>query len=153
MVDTFTPRRILVATDFSEGSKVALRLAAQLARAAGGRLFVAHVLTLHGGDPVEAEEKMPGWVPAEFADLVEERRLERALTAELGILQAAREVEADLIVLGTHGRRGLAHVFLGSTAERVVQLASIPVLTVRHPDHCFEHPERKTSPAKKETSS
>ena len=149
MADTFTPRRILVATDFSDGSLVALRFAAQLARATGGRLHVAHILTLHGGDPAAAEERMPTWVPADIADLVEERRLERALTAELGILQAARDVHADLIVIGTHGRKGLAHVFVGSTAERVVQLAPIPVLTVRHPDHVFACPEHK----KKEASS
>jgi hypothetical protein len=47
------------------------------------------------------------------------------------ILAAAAEMGADLVVVGTHGRRGLAHVILGSVAERVVQLSPVPVLTVR----------------------
>jgi nucleotide-binding universal stress UspA family protein len=47
------------------------------------------------------------------------------------ILAAAAEVSAELVVVGTHGRRGLAHVVLGSVAERVVQLSPVPVLTVR----------------------
>ncbi len=46
------------------------------------------------------------------------------------IVQRARDIGADLIVIGTHGRRGLAHVMLGSVAERVVQHAACPVLTV-----------------------
>ncbi len=149
MSDTHALRRILVATDFSEGSLVALREAAVLARAAQARITVAHVLTLHGGDPVSAEEQLPGWVPADVAGLVDERRIERALTAELGILQAARDVHADLIVVGTHGRKGLAHVLVGSTAERVVQLAAVPVLTVRHPDHAFARPVLESRPAGK----
>jgi nucleotide-binding universal stress UspA family protein len=49
------------------------------------------------------------------------------------IVQRAREIGADLIVIGTHGRRGIAHVVLGSVAERVVQHAPCPVLTVPVP--------------------
>ena len=47
------------------------------------------------------------------------------------IVDEAESVNADLIAMGTHGRTGLAHLFLGSTAERVVQNAACPVLTVR----------------------
>ena len=47
---------------------------------------------------------------------------------------------ATLIVMGTHGRTGLAHVLMGSVAERVVQKAPCPVLTIRHPDRKFKHP-------------
>ncbi len=50
------------------------------------------------------------------------------------IVKAAREVEADLIVMGTHGRHGLSHLLLGSVAERVVRTAPAPVFTVRHPE-------------------
>ncbi|MGL4464470.1 MAG: universal stress protein, partial [Planctomycetia bacterium] len=49
----------------------------------------------------------------------------------------AKEIEADLLVLATHGRTGLAHFLLGSVAERVVRTAPCPVLTVRHPEHEF----------------
>jgi nucleotide-binding universal stress UspA family protein len=58
----------------------------------------------------------------------------------LEIIHAARTEAVDLIVLGTHGRTGLAHVLLGSVAERVVQKAGCAVLTVRHPDRRFKHP-------------
>jgi len=51
------------------------------------------------------------------------------------IVRVAREENADLIVMGTHGRTGLQHVLLGSVAEKVVRLASCPVLTVRYKSH------------------
>jgi nucleotide-binding universal stress UspA family protein len=56
------------------------------------------------------------------------------------IIAAAREEEADLIVMGTHGRTGLAHALIGSVAEKVVRKAPCPVLTVRHPKMKFEMP-------------
>jgi nucleotide-binding universal stress UspA family protein len=58
----------------------------------------------------------------------------------LEIIRYAKENNIDLIVLGTHGRSGLAHVLLGSVAERVVRIAPCPVLTVRHPEHEFVMP-------------
>lgn len=56
------------------------------------------------------------------------------------IVTAAREETVDLIVIGTHGRTGLAHMLIGSTAERVVRTAPCPVLTVKHPEHEFVMP-------------
>ena len=56
------------------------------------------------------------------------------------IVRFAREKDIDLIVMGTHGHTGLAHLFLGSVAEKVVRRAPCPVLTVRHPEHEFVHP-------------
>jgi len=56
------------------------------------------------------------------------------------IVRFARELDVDLIVMGTHGHRGLAHVLLGSVTEKVVRKAPCPVLTVRHPEHEFVHP-------------
>jgi nucleotide-binding universal stress UspA family protein len=58
----------------------------------------------------------------------------------LEIIHAAQTDGADLIVMGTHGRTGIAHVLMGSVAERVVQKAHCPVLTIRHPDRKFKHP-------------
>jgi nucleotide-binding universal stress UspA family protein len=57
------------------------------------------------------------------------------------IVDYAREHGIDLIVMGTHGRGALAHLMMGSVAERVVRLASCPVLTVRHPEHEFVRPD------------
>lgn len=56
------------------------------------------------------------------------------------IVRMARVQDVDLIVMGTHGRTGLAHVLIGSTAEKVVRLAPCPVLTVKHPEQKFIMP-------------
>jgi nucleotide-binding universal stress UspA family protein len=55
----------------------------------------------------------------------------------LEIIQAARDGGVELIIMGTHGRTGLAHVLIGSVAEKVVREAPCPVLTVKHPEHEF----------------
>ena len=54
-------------------------------------------------------------------------------SAESAILEVATEQRADLIVMGTHGRQGLSHALLGSVAEKVVRLSTVPVLTARLP--------------------
>jgi nucleotide-binding universal stress UspA family protein len=64
----------------------------------------------------------------------------RTGTPFLEIVTAARELDSDLIVVGTHGRTGLAHVMIGSVAEKVVRKAPCPVLTVKHPEHEFVMP-------------
>ena len=138
------PRRILAGTDFSEASRHALERAADLARGVGAEVHLVHVLALHDADPAVASDSLMSAVPPEVEDVVVDRQVVRALRPELGLLRAAREVEADLIVLGTHGRTGLQHIILGSVASRVVQLASCPVLTVRQPGHTFVHPEEVT---------
>ena len=51
------------------------------------------------------------------------------------ILKVSDEHAVDLVVMGTHGRTGLAHMLVGSVAERVVRTSKVPVLTIRHPDH------------------
>jgi Universal stress protein UspA and related nucleotide-binding proteins len=62
-------------------------------------------------------------------------------TPALAIVEYARDANVDLIVVGTHGRGAMAHLFMGSVAERVVRTASCPVLTVRHPEHEFVLPD------------
>jgi nucleotide-binding universal stress UspA family protein len=58
----------------------------------------------------------------------------------LEIIRYAKEIEANMIVCGTHGRTGLKHLIMGSVAENVVRKSPCPVLTVRHPEHKFEMP-------------
>ena len=135
-----TYKRILFATDFSDPSNAALEWALEFARACEGKLDIVHVLTPDGGYHATAEKKLPGLVGEDDAHLVERSRAVRAISAEIGIIHTAREDGADLIVVGTHGRSGLRHVFIGSTAEHVVQLAPCPVLTVREPGHDFVKP-------------
>jgi len=132
--------RILCPTDFSEPARDALAWAAEFARSFGGKIDIVHVCALHEDGPVEAEAEMETAVPAEYDDVVLSKRIVRALSADLGILNEARSGNADLIVMGTHGRSRMKHVLLGSVAERVVQLSHCPVLTVRPSGHTFERP-------------
>jgi nucleotide-binding universal stress UspA family protein len=142
-------RTILVATDFSETSEHALKYARSLAVSFGGRLHLLHVVP----DPVMAS----AWSEAYAYDLTAlgerlrvdaERQLAEkaetirdvAVTTEAmvgnpaSLIALTAEVRhADLIVMGTHGRSGFTHLFMGSVAERVVRSAHCPVLTVREP--------------------
>jgi nucleotide-binding universal stress UspA family protein len=139
---------ILVATDFNPASDAALACARDIAQQFAARLSLLHVVT----DPRAVGVWTPEvYVPAQAetrARLLHEarERLERALPADErsrfavtidarvgdvaeNILEAAREQKVDLIVMGTHGRHGLAHLVLGSVAERVLRDATCPVLT------------------------
>ncbi len=134
---------ILVATDFSETSRGAIDVACELASDSGAALTLVHTCEV----PVYTEVPVPPdvMVPivdgarARLEDLVRSlqpacpraKAITRVGVPWEQILAAAEEVGADLIVLGTHGRRGLAHALIGSVAERVVRLAPVPVLTVR----------------------
>jgi nucleotide-binding universal stress UspA family protein len=136
-------KKILVATDFSPGSDEALDHAIDLAKQTGASLDLFYVL-----EPSALEIPL-GLTPNDGGALIATidreltQRAARAAaaglpchtnTAEGGaateIVQRARDLGADLVVIGTHGRRGLAHALLGSVAERVVQHAPCPVLTV-----------------------
>ena len=138
-------QHILVATDFAPASNDALDLAIRLAGEQKASLTILHVCEV----PAFAYSGL-GFAPADLLSPVAEAaasRLDELVVAtrarfpaakgicKMGvpheqILQVAAEVGCDLLVLGTHGRRGMAHVALGSVAEKVVRLCRIPVLTV-----------------------
>jgi nucleotide-binding universal stress UspA family protein len=167
-VPTFT--KILAATDFSDDSDHALEYAEELARR-----FSAEILVMHVDQPlspVMVSELSPGLDVGAMNRIAEEQRLLALkeldrITARLRdsglksrsllkvgapfleIINAAYGDGADLIVLGTHGRTGLAHVLMGSVAERVVRKAHCPVLTIRHPDRKFKHPLDKPEKSEK----
>jgi nucleotide-binding universal stress UspA family protein len=143
-METRLAKKILVATDFSEGSDEALDRAIEMAKVSGAEIEVLHVIEL-------AEEFPFGttYFDADYGVLYAgvdrelTRRADRARaaglrcetkiiegTATTEIIQRAQRIGADLVVVGTHGRTGLAHIVLGSVAERVVRRASCPVLTV-----------------------
>ncbi len=138
-------RRILVATDFSECAARALDYAAFLARAYSAQLELLHVVEVLPGsdlDSVAANHyfercrKQAARPLDEQATYLAEVGLAAKWRVRLGIPSqqinaAATDCEADLVVLGTHGRTGLVEIALGSTAERVVRGAPCPVLTVR----------------------
>jgi nucleotide-binding universal stress UspA family protein len=135
---------ILVPTDFGYASDAAIGYARMLAARFGASLHLLHVVD-EPGSWSEVYAAIPDIRDRLSADAA--RRLE-ALAACLpaplhatsavvcgapvpGIVKEAESRGADLIVMGTHGRRGMGHLLLGSVAERVVRLAPCPVLTVR----------------------
>jgi nucleotide-binding universal stress UspA family protein len=151
-------RRILVPTDFSKHSQNALTYGVALAEKFGAALHLLYVVQdlavfVPDGIGVAAptlppsEQFMTGARDA-LARAVRENDLDRlhpVCEVREGnpfyeIIQYAKEADIDLIVMGTHGHTGLAHVLLGSVTEKVVRKAPCPVLTVRHPEHEFVHP-------------
>jgi nucleotide-binding universal stress UspA family protein len=133
---------VLLATDFSAPAAYAQAFAVELVRRHGfdAALHVIHCIPLNELERAEAERQLPLAVPPGLDDVVASRRVVRALAPELGIVETAQQLGARLIVMGTHGRTNLAHVLIGSVAERVVRLAQCPVLTVRSPDHMPARP-------------
>jgi len=141
-------RRILLPTDFSDCSRIAQKQACALADEFGAELHTLHVLqdlaTMipEPGSALSlpqnflldlkdsAEKALDGLLPAEWSQSHTVKRATRIGGAATEIVKYAHEHEIDLIVMGTHGRGTLAHLFLGSVAERVVQHAGCPVLTV-----------------------
>jgi nucleotide-binding universal stress UspA family protein len=133
-------RRILFPTDFSECAQAALPQAIRLAELHDADLVLLHVLVLHMSTAMDVVEPFPGEEEARKA-LEETARqpggtrvlhqVVRAVAAAPAILDCADEEEIDLIVIGSHGRRGLRRLLLGSVAEEVLREAACPVLIVR----------------------
>jgi nucleotide-binding universal stress UspA family protein len=144
-------RRILVPTDFSPQSERALEMARRLASVVGGELILFHAFVeapLYSEGPFAAErirdvyatgrvwvqDQLERRAVAARATGLVARTLVRTGVAHLEIVAAAREEKAELIVIGTHGRSGVDRLLLGSVADRVIRLATCPVLAVREPD-------------------
>jgi nucleotide-binding universal stress UspA family protein len=134
---------ILFPTDFSENANQAFPLACSLARDYGARLVALYVLPPPAGherlDARHFPEEYYG-VPREVLHQLQapddnvrvEHRLEEGPAAQV-IIEVAREIQADLIVMGTHGRTGFDRVLFGSAAEQVLREAPCPLLTVKFP--------------------
>jgi nucleotide-binding universal stress UspA family protein len=143
-----TFRRILVATDFAESAERALECAQELARRHGAELILLHVYMPPPAYPEVASAHVAA-IYAEQQRWIEdalEQRAQRARAAGLlvrplvrtgspasTIAETAEAEGADMAVVGTHGRAGIDRLLLGSVAERVVRLASCPVLVVKTP--------------------
>jgi len=155
-----TLRNVLVATDFSEPSDAALLYGRELATKYGATLHVLHVaqniyLTTFGAENytavlpdlqqqieddarrylhellIDSDRSGPPTVPVILT----------SASPAIAIVDYAKDHNVDIIVMGTHGRGALAHVVMGSVAERVVRFAPCPVLTVRQPEHDFVRPD------------
>lgn len=143
-------KRILVPVDGSETSNKAVVAALQLARESGGRVRLVHALDelayLTGyeytGDLLKVARDYAEKVLVDALDMAKsagvpaDTKLMDVPGGRLGelIAEEARSWEADLVVVGTHGRRGVSRVLLGSGAEQVLRLAPVPVLAVRAPE-------------------
>lgn len=150
-------RRVLFPTDFSDPAEYAWPYALAFAQEFGAEVHLLHVVA---PPPRLAEtytvnfdpEKMVQTLVAEAngamdqqVEKVKERKLIFHREVRVGvdyreILDYATKHDMDLIVMATHGRTGLAHVLLGSVAEKVVRKAPCPVLTIKHPSLTVETP-------------
>lgn len=146
-----TPKNILVATDFGPAADEALSYGRMLAAQFRARLHVLHV-TQNVFMNALAAESFTGMAPTLQEEVDEAAR--KALADRLphsangprttsvvlpgtapavAIVEYAKDAAIDLIVMGTNGRGAMAHLMMGSVAERVVRLAPCPVLTIKHP--------------------
>jgi nucleotide-binding universal stress UspA family protein len=140
------PKTILVPTDFSEPSKAALEYALMLANKLDAKVHLVHAyelpvvgfpdgtLTITADMATRIIEAARDSL-AQLVDAYKDRGVELTSAIEQadprdGVLSAAKKVNADLIVMGTHGRRGLSRALIGSVAEGVVRRSPVPVLTV-----------------------
>jgi nucleotide-binding universal stress UspA family protein len=149
-------KSVLVPTDFSETSQVAVNYGVALARVFNAKLHLLHVIhegfgsemaapTLSLGllDDVQnnARERLGTILTEQEQKALQSDSVLRKGAPDVEILRYAKEREIDLIVMGTHGHSGIAHMLMGGVAEKVVRKAPCPVLTVRHPEHEFVMPE------------
>jgi nucleotide-binding universal stress UspA family protein len=153
-------KNILVATDFGEAADKALKYGRELATRFDATLHVLHVATnlyvnAVGGEGYaviagQLQEELEASALKRLDELLIDsdrsgpsirRAILTSSSPASAIIDYARDNTMDLIVMGTHGRGALAHLVMGSVAERVVRLASCPVLTVRQPEHEFVRPD------------
>jgi len=150
------PKNILVPTDLSEGAEEALDYACELAAQLGAKIHLLNVIGIPAmGVPELGVALTSTMIDTMLADnqrsldVLANARRDRCAIGEVvlktgdardTINQTARDLGCDLIVMGTHGRRGLSRALLGSVAETVVRSAPCPVLTVR--PHLGDHSGR-----------
>ena len=158
--------KILAPTDFSNFSGFALEWAADLAYVLKAQLLLLHVVSEEEGKiiseimgdgaiaqvPVgirenvmeDRKKKMKEQFEAAISSHIKQglalKEIIRIGVPFLEIVRVAKEEEVDMVVMGTHGRTGLSHAFIGSVAEKVVHHARCPVLTIKHPQYQFVSP-------------
>jgi nucleotide-binding universal stress UspA family protein len=140
-----TIKHILVPVDFSEPSNKALAAAVEFARAFDARLTLLHVWSIPNisyaeglswpiDDMEAAAKKALGDALASTSKVYPKTEaLLREGNESRTIVETAKSLPCDLVVMGTHGRRGFPRLVLGSVAEKVVRLSPVPVLTVGSP--------------------
>ncbi len=147
MATTKTVRRILCPIDFSDASPKVADYAATLARSAGAEIMAVYVApemnryakmyvapnmidTLEQDIVKGAEDKMESFLKKDFAGLKASGKVVIGYAPE-AIVDLARALDADMIVMGSHGRKAIDRIIFGSVAEKVVKTSPVPVMTVR----------------------
>ena len=150
-------KSILFPTDFSQGARAAMDHAISLASDYQARLILLYVIqdisiaewyipsSISAADLVEDMQKsawkeIDKWAAEASAKVKNVDRMVVRGVPFVEIIRTAKEKNADLIVIGTHGRTGIDHMLFGSTAEKVVRKSSCPVLTVRIAGKEFKMP-------------
>jgi len=156
---TVSMKRILYPTDFSELSLHAIPYVRELAKAFSGSVYCLHVVdeAYQTWAPI-GPESVPITVPMEELATIASEQMTKFVSEHLDglappaetnvvvgrpfveIIAAARQWQADVIVMSTHGRGAISHMLLGSTTEKVVRKSPCPVMTIRDPDHEYIAP-------------
>jgi len=143
-------KKVLVPIDFSDYSKAALRYAINFAK-----MFKAEMILVYVVEPViyppdfsmgqiaipsinsewdtKAKEELDKLAKNEIPDSIKVTNLIKTGKPFLEVIDTATELDADIIIIATHGHTGVEHILFGSTAEKVVRKAPCPVLTLREP--------------------
>jgi universal stress protein A len=149
-------KTILVPHDFSSSANHAAAVARDEAKSHGAKIVLLHVIELphnltpdtalipdQTGAPISVKDYASRNAEAHLDDIAARLAKDgtkpatyiRFGTAHEEITKFVEEMKVDLVIMGTHGRTGLAHLLVGSVAERVVRTSRVPVLTVPQPDH------------------
>ena len=148
--------KILVPIDFSDFSKSALKYAVIFAKQYHAQLILVYVLepviyppdfsmgqitlpTVNFEMDKRAKEELDKLAETEIESLVEVRTVLKTGKPFVEIIETAKEEDADLIIISTHGHSGVEHILFGSTADKVVRKAPCPVLTLREPIKGFDY--------------
>ena len=159
-------KKILVPIDFSDYSKNALNYAVDFAK-----LFSAELTLIYVVEPViyppdfsmgqisvpsvdiemdkRAKEELENLAKKQIPKELKTKTIVKTGKPFIEIIETAADVEADMIIIATHGHSGMEHMLFGSTAEKVVRKAPCPVLTLREPIKGFQYKERLNEMNKK----
>ncbi len=142
-------KKVLVPTDFSAASELALRYGKEMAKTFQAKLYVLHV----ADDPIlfavttsdeyrakaisASNEKLEKLVRSSVGDVKQVELLSKCGSTASEIVDFAKDEQMDLVVMGSHGHGAMASMLLGNVAEHVVRHSPCPVMTVRSPEHEF----------------
>ncbi len=149
-------KNILVPIDFSDYSKAALRYSVSFSKIFNAELILVYVVepviyppdfsmgqvalpTINLDLDTRAKEELDKLARTEINGTIKARTIVRTGKPFVEIIECAKEEDADIIIIATHGHSGVEHILFGSTAEKVVRKAPCPVLTLREPIKGFDY--------------